>query len=289
LAGQTVFSTDFLFRLIGFLAGSVLVLFAALALFNTGKNSNPELTRLLLFACIVINMVLQLSGIVQFLLARRLVRFPRWVFSTLVQIINYTDYFLFTLLALALVIPALLFVISLKKGGNFANPAEGRKFKASMRSRRRWSAGAAFCFAVAVLTLTIVKTYNERGVTLSPAESLTRTSTELSIPITQIEDGHLHRFAYTAESGIEMRFIGIKKTATAYGVGLDACDICGPTGYYERKGQVICRLCDVVMNVSTIGFKGGCNPVPLAYTLRRGAMVIQTADLEKERNRFRSL
>jgi uncharacterized membrane protein len=42
-----------------------------------------------------------------------------------------------------------------------------------------------------------------------------------------------------------------------------------------------------VMNKSTIGLKGGCNPVPLAYTLRSGNLVIELADLEKERGRFR--
>jgi uncharacterized membrane protein len=41
------------------------------------------------------------------------------------------------------------------------------------------------------------------------------------------------------------------------------------------------------MNISTIGFKGGCNPVPLAYTLRSGSMVIDTENLEKERTRFK--
>jgi uncharacterized membrane protein len=40
------------------------------------------------------------------------------------------------------------------------------------------------------------------------------------------------------------------------------------------------------MNISTIGFKGGCNPVPLAYALRQGFMVIREADLEQEKNRF---
>jgi uncharacterized membrane protein len=79
----------------------------------------------------------------------------------------------------------------------------------------------------------------------------------------------------------------IKKNAAAYGVGLDACDICGPTGYYERKSEVICRLCDVVMNISTIGFKGGCNPVPLAYSLRSGSMIIEISNLENEKTRFK--
>jgi uncharacterized membrane protein len=111
---------------------------------------------------------------------------------------------------------------------------------------------------------------------------------EIIIPIEQVDDGRLHRFAYTASDGTEVRFIVIKKNAVAYGVGLDACDICGNTGYYERKDEVICRLCDVVMNKSTIGFKGGCNPVPLAYSLRDGKMVVRIEDLENEKSRFTS-
>jgi uncharacterized membrane protein len=84
-----------------------------------------------------------------------------------------------------------------------------------------------------------------------------------------------------------VRFIVILKKAASYGVGLDACDICGPTGYYERDDEVICKLCDVVMNKATIGFKGGCNPVPLAYTLVDGRLVIRTEDLEREKGRFK--
>ena len=40
------------------------------------------------------------------------------------------------------------------------------------------------------------------------------------------------------------------------------------------------------MNKSTIGFKGGCNPIPLAYTMANGQMVIKTGDLEAEKSRF---
>jgi uncharacterized membrane protein len=109
---------------------------------------------------------------------------------------------------------------------------------------------------------------------------------EIIIPAAQIEDGHLHRFALNTEDGTEVRFIVVKKSAAAYGVGLDACDICGATGYYERKDGIVCRLCDVVMNKSTIGFKGGCNPVPLDYTMRGGGMIIKIADLENEKKRF---
>jgi uncharacterized membrane protein len=96
----------------------------------------------------------------------------------------------------------------------------------------------------------------------------------------------LHRFIYPASNGTEVRFIVIKKNEIAFGVGLDACDICGPTGYYERNDEVICKLCDVVMNKSTIGFKGGCNPVPLAYAIKDGGMAIETQNLENEKKRF---
>jgi uncharacterized membrane protein len=109
---------------------------------------------------------------------------------------------------------------------------------------------------------------------------------EIRIPLEQVEDGHLHRFAWKTSDGTEVRFIVIRKSAAAYGVGLDACDICGNTGYYERREEVICRLCDVVMNKSTIGFKGGCTPVPLADAVREGAMSVLLEDLEKEKGRF---
>jgi uncharacterized membrane protein len=142
-------------------------------------------------------------------------------------------------------------------------------------------------YGVSILSLTALKAYTERGVVLSPAEPMTIAGEEITIPIERVEDGHLHRFAYTAQDNIEVRFIVIRKNEIAYGVGLDACDICGPTGYYERKNEVICRLCDVVMNISTIGFKGGCNPVPLAYRLSGGNMVIAIEDLENERGRFK--
>ena len=71
-----------------------------------------------------------------------------------------------------------------------------------------------------------------------------------------------------------------------YGVGLDACDICGVAGYYERNNDIICKRCDVVMNKATIGFKGGCNPVPFPYEIADMKIIIRKADLEAEKNRF---
>lgn len=101
-----------------------------------------------------------------------------------------------------------------------------------------------------------------------------------TIPFSQVEDGHLHRFAYTAADGTEMRFIIILKNGGAYGVGLDACETCGDAGYYEQDGKIICKRCDVAINLATIGFKGGCNPIPFPYQVDDGAIIIHAADLD---------
>ena len=41
------------------------------------------------------------------------------------------------------------------------------------------------------------------------------------------------------------------------------------------------------MNKGTIGFPGGCNPVPIAYIIHDGNIKIKTADLEAEAHRFK--
>jgi uncharacterized membrane protein len=285
--GESPFSTEVLFKLSGYFAGFAVVLVSVLALFHAGKNTGSRLTGIVLSAALVVNMVQQLSVIVQFLLARRFIKVPRWMFRILIEVINRNVVFLYISMGFALVLPLVLFVRSRRITESWRNPAEHRKLRALKRSLRRWSAAAVSGCLAAVLILTALKAYSEQAVVLSPAEPMTIQGEEIIIPIEKINDWHLHRYNYGAAENIEMRFIIIRKSEAAYGVGLDACDICGPTGYYERKDGVVCRLCDVVMNISTIGFKGGCNPVPLAYTMRDGNMIIQTADLEAERLRFK--
>ncbi|MDR2759385.1 MAG: Fe-S-containing protein [Spirochaetaceae bacterium] len=287
LAGESIFSTDFLFKLIGYAAGLLVVILTALALYKTGKALSPRRLKILLTAAILVNLCGQVIVIVQFLLARRMIPMIRWVFRFIVAAVNNQIVFLYCLMGISFLLPLALFIAGLKTPVSGKNPAENRKIRAVLKINRRWCLTVAAGFVFSVLAVTVVKAYTERGVELSPAEPMTIAGEEILIPIPQVEDGRLHRFAYNASDGTEVRFIVIKKNEIAYGVGLDACDICGATGYYERKGQVICRLCDVVMNISTIGFKGGCNPVPLAYSLRSGNMVVEIANLENEKVRFK--
>ena len=123
-------------------------------------------------------------------------------------------------------------------------------------------------------------------VELSAPEVYTIEGDTILIPTESVNDGHLHRFEYTTERNVTIRWIVVKKPNSAsFGVGFDACEVCGSAGYYERGSQVVCKRCDVVMNINTIGFKGGCNPIPLAYEVNGGNLVFRMEDLlagEKE-------
>jgi uncharacterized membrane protein len=303
MAGQSVFSTEFLVNLCGALGGLLLTLLAGLMVFHAGAQmADAEGARgagtwfkIFLSAALVVNMANQAANVIQFLMARRIIPINRGLFRIIMLAVNNQRFFIFAVVGVAALPPLGLLagVFPRRKSGTFAdtgvmpNPAVIRKQKALARRSRRRNTAALVFLGLSVFTLTGLKAWNERAVVLSPAEPFTLAGEEITIPVTQIEDGHLHRFAWNAPDNTEVRFIVVKKSASAWGVGLDACDICGSTGYYERRDGIVCRLCDVVMNKSTIGFKGGCNPVPLAYTVREGTMAVRLADLEAEKGRFK--
>lgn len=123
---------------------------------------------------------------------------------------------------------------------------------------------------------------------LSPPEQYTMVNKVATIPFEQVSDGHLHRFEYKAADGTVMRFIVIRKHGGAFGLGLDACDICGPTGYYEKDGKIICMRCNVALNVATIGFRGGCNPIPFPFKVHNSVISIQAQDLDALSSHFKA-
>ena len=120
-----------------------------------------------------------------------------------------------------------------------------------------------------------------------PAIPVQASNGVVDVELEQINDGHLHRFVYRASTGEQVRYIVILKGGSAYGVGLDACEICGVTGYYERDSQVICKLCDVQMNKATIGTRGGCNPIPIEYRIEEGKLRVPQTELEKNAQIFK--
>lgn len=196
--------------------------------------------------------------------------------------------FIWIVAALAALLVFLFFLENTKITEPYDNPAQKRKIRAGHRRHRRQSVATLLFLAVIIVDLSIVKAYDTRVVELSAPETYTVSDNAILIPVDLVSDGHLHRFEYQTEKGINVRWIVVKKPGSAsFGVGLDACEVCGNAGYFERNGQVICKRCDVVMNINTIGFKGGCNPIPLSYEVKDGNMVFTLADLAAGEKEFR--
>ena len=170
----------------------------------------------------------------------------------------------------------------------YDNPAQRRKLRARNRKRRREAVGSLIFLAVCVVSMSAVKAYDMREVSLSEPETYTVEDDSILVPMDEVSDGHLHRFEYRTKNDVNVRWIVVKKPGSAsFGTGLDACEVCGNAGYYENNGKVICKRCDVVMNINTIGFKGGCNPIPLSYEVRDGNLVFAIGDLEAGEKEFK--
>ncbi len=211
-----------------------------------------------------------------------------WAFPIAKFVANNTLLFMFSIAGLALLIPIVLFLRNLKVKETWENPAQHRKLRANCRRCRHASETVAVCFVLCLLTMTAVKAYDSREVPLSEPETYAVEDDQVYIDLSQVDDGHLHRFEYTTENGVDVRWIVIRKPdSAAYGVGLDACEICGDAGYYERSGQVVCKRCDVVMNINTIGFSGGCNPIPLDFRIENGQMIFSLDDIIAGEQKFK--
>jgi len=211
-----------------------------------------------------------------------------WVGSFSMWTATNAMLFIWICAALAALLAVLFLLENIRVTEPYENPAQLRKLRAGNRRRRRLAIAALCMILLFVLTLTVVKDYDTREVVLSAPETYQVEGDTILIPTESVNDGHLHRFEYTTERNVTIRWIVIKKPNSAsFGVGFDACEVCGSAGYYERGSQVVCKRCDVVMNINTIGFKGGCNPIPLAYEVSGGNLVFRLEDLLAGEKEFR--
>ena len=292
LSDGNIISSDFFTRLAGYTLGLVVIALVVIGLFKSLKSLDRRPIGIAVTAVAAIIGVVQMMTCLQTMLARRMIAQNHTLFEVVKFFSNNATLFMFVIMAIAIVLAIVVIMLSLRDNEPYSNPAEHRKNKAKWRNRRRWAICLIVCMAIAVVTLTVVKDFENREPELSVSEECEIRDGALYIPFEQVEDGHLHRFTYTTEVGYTtskgyttqgdtgIRVIVIKKPgANTYGIGLDACEICGQTGYYERDGQVVCIKCDVVMNINTIGFKGGCNPIPIEYSIDGGYIIIPTDGL----------
>ena len=286
--GEDSFGTQSLLRLGGFLLGLLTIFLIALSVQKVYFRLKPNLAKLfVLLIYLVVSLDFFLRGVSALARLRLLKSSNSLVFNIMVLEDKSTVYIVILFTIIACVFSLLLLVDSRKVVGTFKNNALLRLEKARLKNNKHWLTSLIFFSILSVFSITIIHSHITKPVELTPPQPYQEEGNLIVIPLTDVEDGHLHRFSYIATGGHNVRFIIVKKPkGGSYGVGLDACDICGLAGYYERNDEVVCKRCDVVMNKSTIGFKGGCNPVPFEYEIKDKKIFIDKATLEKEKDRF---
>lgn len=289
LQEKTMISTDFLLSMIGLALGAVLVTVAFFAVGRSTSRLSKGGAWVLVTLLLLINVLLRASGLIAVFFQKKVIKSNHLLFSYTVFVKNHTSWFIFAALIIAAIAAVALWIRSFRQKDPYTNPAEHRRVRAKWRSIRRWASSVLVTSVLAVFILTVVKAIDSHEVVLSPIEPATAVDNDnVYVDFSLVDDGMLHRFAYTSEKGIDIRFIVIKKpNSSSYGIGLDACDVCGETGYYQRDNQVVCNLCDVVMNISTIGFKGGCNPIVIPYEISNGQIVVPISGLLEYESEFK--
>lgn len=296
--GETPFTSAMLLRALGFLLGLASVVVAAAVLRTLHSPASRTAFGISGVAVVTLVLVRHATALLQLLQGGTLMLHGR-AFLALVWFINH-DRALVMVQAWVFVIPV---VASLVAGIRGTAPAGAEPWRADpasapnaadirrRRAFRRRSIAAAAWSLVMVIGVTTALTVGVAALDdtpeLSKPEAYSLKDGRATVTFAQVSDGHLHRFQYRAKDGTVMRFIVILKNGNAYGVGLDACENCGDAGYYEKDGKIICRRCNVAINLAPIGFKGGCNPILVSYTSTAKGIVIATADLDALSSHFR--
>lgn len=286
--GDSPFTSEMLIRSLGFVLGIATAVLAAVTVYTLRTVQIRRWFTIAAWCVVAINVVLHFTELIVLLMNMLILRLHGAPFRALISVHNATVPLTLAQLAV-FVLPILAsLVLGFKaKAPSQANQAQVRQTSAL----RRHAISSALWVCVALIAVSIALTVGvsqtRKVPTLSEPEEYSLQADTATITFEQVADGHLHRFAYKAKDGTAMRFIVIKKNGGAYGVALDACETCGDAGYYEKGGKIICKRCDVAINLATIGFKGGCNPIPVPYTASGGHITIHTADLDALSSHFK--
>src|SRR5579872_2510321 len=186
-------------------------------------------------------------------------------------------FFFITIVALA----ALMVLFELKRRQPTAlpeSPAERRKALWSARRERLWMVSVYASSFLFIVMVTAEFIYTKSVSALSPATVVSFQDGQVSIPLTQVADGDLHRFE-AKENGTAVRFWLYRKPDGKVATVFDACQICGPVGFYKGPNGVVCKNCAAPINGQSVGMAGGCNPIPLQATTTVDSVVISEASI----------
>ena len=296
--GNGILSTDYLFRLGGYLLGLIVCLVALLSTYKVlnviSRKGYSKYNSIVFIVLNTIYAVFIFAKLMSVLTPRKIINSTS-MFKFAAASNNNAKLYTYAAFLILLVIAAILWIKSKTMKEPYNTKAQRRKLKALWRTGKRYSVSLAVCFVMAVLCTTLFVELDKEVIREAPVEEpiISKNSEgeeELLIPLESVCDGHLHRFGYTTPDGNPTRLIVILKQENTnnYGIGLDACEICGEAGYYENKdGQVVCKKCNVVMNTTTIGLKGGCNPIIIDYDIDDTYIIVPATEMINNQSRFK--
>jgi high-affinity iron transporter len=177
-------------------------------------------------------------------------------------------FFFVTILALA----ALMVLFEAKRRQPAAVPESP-----AARRKAAWSASRERLWMTSVYVFSFIFIAKSQSA-LSPSAEVSFVNGRVSIPLSQISDGDLHRFQ-ARENGTEIRFWLYQKPDGKIATVFDACQICGAAGFYKTANGVVCKNCAAPINPQSVGSTGGCNPIPLKATQTADAVIIEEADV----------
>lgn len=195
------------------------------------------------------------------------------------------DYFFFvTILALA----GLMVLMDMKRRQPAAlpgSPAERRKALWTARRERLWMVSLYASSFVFIVLVTAEFIYAKSVSALSPATEVSFVDGKIVVPIKDVYDGDLHRFSVKLD-GSNVRFWLYQKPDGKVATLFDACEICGPVGFYKQGNTIICKNCAAPMNPQSIGMPGGCNPIPLKAEVTADSVIIREQDVATRSHMF---
>ncbi|MDE3105978.1 MAG: DUF2318 domain-containing protein [Acidobacteriota bacterium] len=167
-----------------------------------------------------------------------------------------------------------------------ANASAADKRRAAWTQRREtlWMNAVVATSFTFIFLSTAEFIYAKSTTALSPTTAVTLTGSQVAVPAAQINDDQLHRFGVKLDDGkgglVEVRFLLFRKPDGTIVSVADACQICGPVGFYMGSQGIICKMCNSPLNAASMGQPGGCNPIPLKSTNAGGIITITATDLQ---------
>jgi FTR1 family protein len=155
--------------------------------------------------------------------------------------------------------------------------AESRLERARVSRELTWRRGLAGLGLVVVALLAASFVSRARIPGPEPAAALAPEAGAVSFDAGLLADGRMHFFQAPLDRG-SVRFFAIR-VGNDVRTNLDACEICGPKGYFLEGGAAVCRNCTSPIALSSLGRRGGCNPIPLRSRVDGARVVVDLADL----------